>query len=92
LQPSGQNCTSYFSTTETVTGLHTLKQALFLQDSAAAAAAAYKAAITHHKLADLHIEVLKHPACSPDLAPSYCSPIPNLKGRKFSSIAGVMLG
>jgi histone-lysine N-methyltransferase SETMAR len=49
----------------------------------------HKAAITQQKLADTHFEVLKHPAYSPDLAPSdYCL-FPNhkkhLKGRKFSS-------
>jgi hypothetical protein len=38
----------------------------FLQDNAAP----HKAAITHQKLADLHFAVLKHPAYSPDLAPS----------------------
>jgi hypothetical protein len=45
------------------------KGILFLQDNAAP----HKATITHQKLADLHFEVLKHPAYSPDLAPSdYC--------------------
>jgi hypothetical protein len=43
----------------------------------------------HQKLADLHFEVLKHLACSPDLAPSDYYLIPNLKkhlmGRKFSN-------
>jgi hypothetical protein len=43
----------------------------------------------HQELADLHPEVLKHPAYSPDLTPSdYCL-FPDhkkrLKGRKFSS-------
>jgi hypothetical protein len=39
----------------------------------------------HQKLADVHFEVLKHPAYSSDLAPSdYCL-FPNLKGRKFWS-------
>lgn len=33
-------------------------------------AAPHEEAITHQKLADLHFEVLKHPAYSPDLAPS----------------------
>jgi hypothetical protein len=42
------------------------KGILFLQDSAPP----HKAAITHQKLADLHFEVLKHPAYSPNLAPS----------------------
>jgi hypothetical protein len=50
------------------------KGILFLQDNAAP----HKAAITHQKLADLHFEVLKHPACSPDFALSdYCL-FPNL--------------
>jgi histone-lysine N-methyltransferase SETMAR len=58
----------------------------FLQD---------KAAIIHQKLADLHIEILKQPAYSPDLAPSdYCL-YPNLKkcleGRKFLSTQGAIL-
>jgi hypothetical protein len=38
----------------------------------------HKAAITHQKLADLQSEVLKHPACSPDLAPSDYYLFPNL--------------
>jgi hypothetical protein len=50
------------------------KGILFLQNNAAT----HKAAITHHKLADLHFEVLKHPAYSPDLAPSYYYLFPNL--------------
>jgi histone-lysine N-methyltransferase SETMAR len=62
------------------------KGILFLQDNAAP----HKAAITHHKLADLHFEILKHPTYSPDLAPSDYYLFPNLKkhldGRKFSSI------
>jgi histone-lysine N-methyltransferase SETMAR len=58
---------------------------LFLQDNATP----HKAAIIYLKLADVHFEVLKHPAYSPDLAPSdYCL-FPNLKkrlkGRKFLS-------
>jgi hypothetical protein len=62
-----------------------LKGILFLQDKAAP----YKGSITHHKLADLHFDVLKHPAYLPDLVPSdYCL-FPNLKkhlkGRKFSN-------
>jgi transposase len=58
---------------------------LFLQDNAAP----HKAAIAHQKLAGLHLAVLKHPAYSPDLAPSDCYLFPNLKEhlmtRKFSS-------
>jgi hypothetical protein len=42
------------------------KGILFLQDNAAP----HKAAIKHHKLTDLHFEVLKHPAYSPELATS----------------------
>jgi hypothetical protein len=56
---------------------------LFLQDNAAP----NKAAIKQLKLADLHFEVLKHPACPPDLALSDNYFLPNLKkhlkGRKF---------
>jgi hypothetical protein len=45
------------------------KGIFFLQDSAAP----HKEAITHQKLADLHLEVLKHLAYSPDLTHSgYC--------------------
>jgi hypothetical protein len=51
----------------------------------------HKAAITHHKLAYLHFEILKHPAYLSDLAVPfqlYCL-FPNvkkhLKGRKFTS-------
>jgi hypothetical protein len=58
---------------------------LFLQDNAAR----HNAAITHQKLADFQLEVLKNPAYSPDLAPSDYHLLPNLKkqlkGRKFSS-------
>jgi hypothetical protein len=41
------------------------KGILFLQDNAAP----NKAAITHQKLEDLHLEVFKHLAFSPDFAP-----------------------
>jgi hypothetical protein len=58
------------------------KGILFLQDSAAP----HKAVITHQKLADLHFEVLKHPAYSPALTPSDYHLFPNLKGRKFANI------
>jgi hypothetical protein len=40
-----------------------LKGLLFLQDNTAP----HKVAIMHQKLADLHFEVMKHPAYSPDL-------------------------
>jgi hypothetical protein len=69
-------CTSRQS--EAATGLQTLRQALkkilFLQDNAAP----HKAAITHKKLADLHSEVPKHPAYSPDLATFDYYRFPNL--------------
>jgi histone-lysine N-methyltransferase SETMAR len=51
------------------------KGILFLQDNAAP----HKAAITHHKFAELNFEVLKHPAYSPDFAPSDYYLFPNLK-------------
>jgi hypothetical protein len=67
------------------------KGILFHQDSAAP----HKVVNTHQKLADLHVEVLKHLAYSPDLAFSDYSLFPNLKkhlkGRKFSSIEEVIL-
>jgi histone-lysine N-methyltransferase SETMAR len=67
------------------------KGILFLEDNAAP----HKTAITHQKLADLKFQILKHPAYSPDLAPSDYYLFPNLKkhlkGRKFSSIAEVIL-
>jgi hypothetical protein len=50
------------------------KAILFLEDNAAP----QKAAITHQKLADFHFGVLKHPAYSPDLAPSDYYLFPNL--------------
>jgi hypothetical protein len=59
---------------------------LFLQDNAAP----HKVAITHQKLTDLHFEVLKHTAYSPELATLDYWLSPNLKkhlkGREFSSI------
>jgi histone-lysine N-methyltransferase SETMAR len=58
---------------------------LFLQDNASLRTAA----LTHWKLAELHFEVLKHPAYSPDLAPSGYHLLPNvkyhLKGTKIST-------
>jgi histone-lysine N-methyltransferase SETMAR len=67
------------------------KGILFLQNNPAP----HKVAIMHQKLADLHSEVLKHPAYSPCVAPSdYCL-FPNLKkclkGRKFLSTADAVL-
>jgi hypothetical protein len=57
------------------------KGILFLQDNAAP----HKVAITHQKLADLHFEVQKHPAYSPNLAPLNYYLFPDFKGRKFLS-------
>jgi histone-lysine N-methyltransferase SETMAR len=68
-----------------------LKGILFLQGNAAL----HIAAIMHQKLADLHFEVLKHPAYSPDLAPMDYYLFPNLKkhlmGRKFLSAEKAIL-
>jgi histone-lysine N-methyltransferase SETMAR len=62
------------------------KGILILQDKAAP----HKAAITHQTFSDLHFEVPKHPAYSPDLAPSDYYLFPNLKkylkGRKILSL------
>jgi hypothetical protein len=58
------------------------KGILFLQDNAAP----HNAAITHQKLTDLHFEVPKTLAYSPDFAPSDYYLFPNLKGRKVWSI------
>jgi hypothetical protein len=57
------------------------KGILFLCDNTAP----LKAAIMHQKWADLHFEVLKHPAYSPDLAPLIYHLFLNLKARKFLS-------
>jgi hypothetical protein len=58
---------------------------LLLQDNAAP----HKEAIMHQKLAELYFEVQKHPAYSPDLAPSDNYIFPDLKehlkGRTVSS-------
>jgi hypothetical protein len=50
------------------------KGIFFLQDNTAP----HKAAITHQKLANFHFKVLKHPAYSPDFAPSDYYLFPNL--------------
>jgi hypothetical protein len=50
------------------------KGILFLQDNPVA----NKATLKHQKLADLHFEFLKHPAYSPELAPSDYYLFPNL--------------
>jgi hypothetical protein len=59
---------------------------LFLQNNDAVP---HKEAIMHQTLADLHFEVLNHPAYSPDSELSDYYLFPNLKnnlrGRKFSS-------
>jgi hypothetical protein len=47
---------------------------LFLQENASS----HTAAITQ-QLADLHSQMLKHPACSPGLAPSFYHLLPNLR-------------
>jgi histone-lysine N-methyltransferase SETMAR len=56
---------------------------LFLQDKAVPR----KAAIMHKKLTNLHYEVLKRPAYTPDLAPSdyylFSNLKEHLKGRTF---------
>jgi hypothetical protein len=61
-----------------------LLKGIFPQDTAAC----HKAAITHQKLADLHFDVLKHPAYSPGLLQTTTF-FPNLKkhfkGRMFLS-------
>lgn len=66
------------------------KGVLFLQDTASW----HTAAITQQKLADLHFEVLKHPACSPDwpLLTTICSHTWNkhLKWMKYSSTEDVV--
>jgi hypothetical protein len=59
--------------TEAAIGLQ--KGISFLQDNAVP----HKAAITHKKLIDLHSEVLKHLAYTPDLAPLDCHLFHNLK-------------
>jgi hypothetical protein len=62
-----------------------LERILFPEDNAPH----QKAVFTQQKLTDLHFEVLKHLAYSPDLAPSDHYLFPNLKKRlkrrKFSS-------
>jgi hypothetical protein len=59
------------------------KAILFLQDNATP----HKATIKHQELADLRYELLKHPAYSPDLAPSdhyhFSDAKKHLKRRKF---------
>jgi hypothetical protein len=69
VQPSWQSATLHYSTNRSSNWSPNIK-ANFLQDNAADNAAPHKVAIMHQELADLHFEVLKHPAYLPDLAPS----------------------
>jgi histone-lysine N-methyltransferase SETMAR len=61
------------------------KKIIFYRDSAPT----HKSVLAMGKLRDLHYELLKHPPCSPDLAPSDFCLFPKLKlflaGRRFSS-------
>jgi transposase len=51
------------------------KGTFFLQDNAAP----HKATLTHQKFTDLHLEVFKQPAYSPDMTPSDCYLFPHLR-------------
>ena len=61
------------------------KEIILHQDSAPA----HKSVLAMGKLRDLHYELLEHPPCSPDLAPSDFYLFPKLKlflaGQRFSS-------
>jgi histone-lysine N-methyltransferase SETMAR len=61
------------------------KKVTFHQDNAPA----HKSILEMGKLRDLHYELLEHPPCSPDLAPSDLYLFPKLKlflaGKHFSS-------
>ena len=61
------------------------KKSIFHQDNATA----HKSVLAMGKLRDLHYELLEHPPCSPDLAPSVFFLFPKLKffhaGQGFSS-------
>jgi histone-lysine N-methyltransferase SETMAR len=59
------------------------KKIIFHQDNAPA----HKSILAMGKLRDLHYELLEHPPCSPDLAPSDFSLFPKLfvAGQRFSS-------
>jgi len=61
------------------------KKIVFHQDNAHA----HKSVLAMGKLRDLHYELLEHPPCSPDVAPSDFSLFPKLKlflaGQRFSS-------
>jgi len=60
------------------------KKIIFHQDNAPA----HKSVLAMGKLRDLHYELLEHPPCSPDLAPSEFCLLPELKfflaGQRFS--------
>jgi len=62
-----------------------MKRIIFHQDSAPA----HKSVLAIGKLRDLHYELLEHPPCSSDLAPSDFCLFPKLKlflaGQRFSS-------
>jgi histone-lysine N-methyltransferase SETMAR len=61
------------------------KKIIFHQDNAPA----HKSVLAMGKLRDLHYELLEHPHCTPDLAPSDFCLFPKLKlfltGQRFSS-------
>jgi histone-lysine N-methyltransferase SETMAR len=61
------------------------KKIIFHQDNAPA----HKRVLAMKKLRDLHYELLEHPPCSPDVAPSDFSLFPKFKfflaGHRFSS-------
>jgi histone-lysine N-methyltransferase SETMAR len=61
------------------------KKIIFHQDNAPA----HKSVLAMGKLRDLHYELLEHPSCSPDLAPSDFCLFPKLKlflaGQRFAS-------
>ena len=61
------------------------KKSIFDQDNAPA----HKSVLAMRKLKDLHYELLEHPPCSPDLAPSVFCLFPKLTffhaGQGFSS-------
>jgi hypothetical protein len=61
------------------------KGILFLQDNAAC----HKAAVTQQRLVDVHSEVLKHPAYTPDLTPSDCYLFPSLFIKPFHDAQNV---
>jgi len=70
---------------EKIPGLQKKKIIIFHQDNAPA----HKSVLAMGKLRDLQYELLEHPPCSPDVAPSNFYLFPKLKlflaGRRFSS-------